>query len=217
MGSDSSFGMGGSSMDDDGDSSQGTDRHSVFTWVLIPLCILVAFAIILSVIRYKRRKSQRNMRGIAMLQQDVEAMGPNRVRRAPDGRWQWVVRDPRYGSQRMDVLGSRTEGLNEFGEAPPAYTPPQKRPDEVELHAVVTSPLAPQAQDQDQDQNPNSLQLPSHPEATATTRMPQPPAYVGAGDGRDPAASAEPIGNQQSNPQNLSVPTPPAPAHVPST
>lgn len=77
--------------------------------------------------------------GTNALERDLEAMGHRPRPRAPN------ERRVREGRGLGLGLGSREEGLNELGEAPPAYTAPQKQPEDtegVELGPIQQPPIA---------------------------------------------------------------------------
>ncbi|KAI2638887.1 hypothetical protein GGS26DRAFT_543122 [Hypomontagnella submonticulosa] len=111
---------------DDGESGSGNIFETYpFSWVLVPIIIFVGVGTLLLCYRYRRRRKLRMQYGTNALARDLEAMGNQpRPRMTSDRR------------ARRDGLGagfgSREEGLNELGEAPPAYTAPQKRSDDTE-------------------------------------------------------------------------------------
>lgn len=174
----------------DNDSGDGLDvGASPFAWILVPICILVVAAIIITVFRYRRRNKQRGSRGMNALQRDLEAMGPDRVRHhhttaTTGGRWQWTGDGPRNGRRVGIGIGSREEGLNELGEAPPAYSPPQKNPNDVELHDFVPPPTTPH----EGHASPLPQPLPTYGEAHHGHNAPSRPADML--DGAPPSAPA---------------------------
>ncbi|ETS82212.1 hypothetical protein PFICI_07214 [Pestalotiopsis fici W106-1] len=174
-------------LDNDGGDGSGSAFDvgtSPFAWILVPICILVVAAIIITVFRYRRRNKQRNSHGMVALQRDLEALGPNRVRRSTNTRWQWAGDGPRNGRRVGIGIGSREEGLNELGEAPPAYSPPQKNPnDDVELHDYVASPTV-----HEPSATPPSQVLPAYGEAQHGHNVPNPPGNTL--DGASPSAPA---------------------------
>ncbi|KAI5860141.1 hypothetical protein GGS23DRAFT_582732 [Durotheca rogersii] len=125
-------------MDYDADSD--SDSGSIFTdypfsWILVPLVIFAVVGMLLVCYRYRRQQKLRMRYGTNALERDLEAMAhhprprpgrPAVERYHAPGRWG-------FG------FGTRDEGLNELGEAPPAYTAPQKRPDDAE--GVELSPM----------------------------------------------------------------------------
>lgn len=174
----SDFGGSGSDVinsDDDDDSYS----NSPFKWVVVPIAMLVMAAIILFVLRVRQRKKQIQSQGINALQRDVEAMGPDRARHTGDTRWQWAE-GTRAGRRLGLGVRGRDEGLNELGEAPPAYSPPTKKPGDIELHEMNP----PQATYQ------NNSTLPSDAPHTAGTRGVKPPTYGEARDGHDTSQHA---------------------------
>ncbi|KAI0134693.1 hypothetical protein BJ170DRAFT_679575 [Xylariales sp. AK1849] len=121
---------GGDAPDND---SNPFDGHP-FTWVLVPICILVAAAICIAFFRYRKRNA---------LRRDLEATqtGPSQLGRDHRSMWGADRRHP-HGQRRRRTgvgVGSREEGLNELGEAPPAY---QKTPEDTELRDMTTPPTA---------------------------------------------------------------------------
>ncbi|KAI1466072.1 uncharacterized protein F4812DRAFT_95968 [Daldinia caldariorum] len=120
------------------------DSHNIFStypfsWVLVPIIIFIGIGLLLMCYRYRRRRKLRMLYGTNALERDLEAMGNRSRSRAPvEGR-------ARGGRRRLgSAYDSREEGLNELGEAPPAYTPTQKRPDNTD--DVELNPLQPQPQ-----------------------------------------------------------------------
>ncbi|KAI0536991.1 hypothetical protein GGR58DRAFT_371933 [Xylaria digitata] len=125
------------------DDNPNNGPSQPFAYVLIPI---LGFGLIVSLItcyRY-RRKKQRLARLAAedpTIIRDLEAgrtrldRGPNRVVIVGNERGRRV----RGRSRRLGLgIGSREEGLNELGEAPPAYTPnAPKPPSEVGAAGVV--------------------------------------------------------------------------------
>ncbi|KAI2625826.1 hypothetical protein GGR54DRAFT_516429 [Hypoxylon sp. NC1633] len=120
-------------MDRDDGNSGSIFSTSPFSWVLVPLVIFFGLGAFLIWYRYRRRQKLRMRYGTNALERDLEAMGNRPRPRIPT--------DRRTGRDRRLIfgLGSREEGLNELGEAPPAYTAPQKRPDDTE--AIELAPI----------------------------------------------------------------------------
>ncbi|KAF3013968.1 hypothetical protein E8E14_006885 [Neopestalotiopsis sp. 37M] len=170
---------------DDSDSSGSAFDvgTSPFAWILVPICILVVAAIIITVFRYRRRNKQRTSHGMVALQRDLEALGPNRVRRSTNTRWQWAGDGPRNGRRVGIGIGSREEGLNELGEAPPAYSPPQKNSNDIELHDYVSSHTT-----HDTSMTPLSQVLPAYGEAQHGHNIPNQAGNMH--DGVSPATPA---------------------------
>ncbi|KAK2065285.1 hypothetical protein LY76DRAFT_364450 [Colletotrichum caudatum] len=81
-----------------------------YTWILTPLVVFLAIGILATLIQFQRRRRLRKL-GIQRPwpRPDPEANRPRaRVQRTSrTGRWAWTTRSD--------------EGLDEFGEAPPAY------------------------------------------------------------------------------------------------
>ncbi|KAI1475266.1 hypothetical protein F4774DRAFT_414030 [Daldinia eschscholtzii] len=111
-----------------------------FSWVLVPIIIFIGVGTLLMCYRYRRRRKLRMLYGTSALERDLEAMGNRSRSRAP------TERRARGGRRGLGSgYDSREEGLNELGEAPPAYTPAQKRPDnaeDVELNPLQPLPTA---------------------------------------------------------------------------
>lgn len=147
-----------------------------FWWIIIPVVGVIALACLVTLLRYRRRKLRRTLAGYRnnALRRDIEAMGPPRHRPlALNRRWYTTGPNVSAGHSRWRSVGlgaglnSRDEGLNELGEAPPAYTARQKQApgvQEIELLHVGSSQA--------------DVTLPP---ATATTAVPpgpcNPPAY----------------------------------------
>ncbi|KAI0892318.1 hypothetical protein F4806DRAFT_480263 [Annulohypoxylon nitens] len=137
---------------DDGDSGNIFSTYP-FSWVLVPLIIFVGGGTLLMCYRYRRRRKMRMLYGTNALERDIEAMGRRPRQRPPNERRERGQRRLGFG------FGSREEGLNELGEAPPAYTAPQKQPEDTE--GVELRPI-------------------QHPPGITTTEGPstsRPPAY----------------------------------------
>ncbi|TDZ39827.1 hypothetical protein C8035_v002143 [Colletotrichum spinosum] len=99
-----------------GTSSDGTGVSSnPYTWILTPLIVFLAIGILATLIQFQRRRRLRKL-GLQRPwpRRDLEAnrqrAGGQRSSRT--GRWAWTTRSD--------------EGLDEFGEAPPAYEPKAK-------------------------------------------------------------------------------------------
>ncbi|KAI8963738.1 hypothetical protein F5Y11DRAFT_136427 [Daldinia sp. FL1419] len=124
-------------MDPDDSSSNNIFATYPFSWVLVPIIIFIGAGTLLMCYRYRRRRKLRMLYGTSALERDIEAMGNRSRSRAP------AERRARGRRGLGSTFGSREEGLNELGEAPPAYTPAQKRPDntdDVELSPLQPSP-----------------------------------------------------------------------------
>ncbi|KDN67459.1 hypothetical protein CSUB01_07956 [Colletotrichum sublineola] len=81
-----------------------------YTWILTPLVVFLAIGILATLIQLQRRRRLRKL-GIQRPwpHRDLEANRPRArgQRSSRNGRWAWTTRSD--------------EGLDEFGEAPPAY------------------------------------------------------------------------------------------------
>ncbi|KAI2473208.1 hypothetical protein F4781DRAFT_225370 [Annulohypoxylon bovei var. microspora] len=155
-------------MDTDDDDSGNIFSTYPFSWVLVPLIIFVGGGTLLMCYRYRRRKKLRMLYGTNALEQDIEAMGRRPRPRPPNERRERGQRRLGFG------LGSREEGLNELGEAPPAYTAPQKQPEDTE--GVELRPI----------QQPPGIMA---TEGASTSR---PPAYAELQRGADQSSSTAP-------------------------
>ncbi|OTA70304.1 hypothetical protein K449DRAFT_393309 [Hypoxylon sp. EC38] len=156
-------------MDPDDNDSGNIFATYPFSWVLVPLIIFVGAGTLLMCYRYRRRKKLRMLYGTNALERDLEAMGHRPRPRAPNERRARERRGLGFG------LGSREEGLNELGEAPPAYTAPQKHPEDTE--GVELGPI---------QQPPNTTAT----EGASTSR---PPAYEDLQRERNQSQSPPPI------------------------
>ncbi|GJC79503.1 hypothetical protein ColLi_02341 [Colletotrichum liriopes] len=103
------------------DGSLGTTGNSLslsdtpYTWILTPLVVFLAIGIIATLVQFQRRRRLRKL-GIQRPwpRRDLEAnrQRARGQRSSRNGRWAWTTRSD--------------EGLDEFGEAPPAYEPKAK-------------------------------------------------------------------------------------------
>ncbi|KAI1650285.1 hypothetical protein F4815DRAFT_172121 [Daldinia loculata] len=166
-------------MDQDDSGSGNIFATYPFSWVLVPIIIFVGVGTLLMCYRYRRRRKLRMLYGTSALERDLEAMGNRSRSRAP------AERRTRGGRRGLGPdLGSREEGLNELGEAPPAYTPAQKRPDNTD--DIELSPLQPSPGAVDTD-GPGTSRPPTYEELqqgadltqsttpVATSNIPEPP------------------------------------------
>lgn len=136
--------LGGNDDDDDSGSQYP------FWWIVVPVVIAIAIACMVTLLRYRRRQLRRTLAGCnSALRRDIEAMGPpsnHRPARATAAGRPWY-HSSSAGQWRMRPNGlsrfarHHDEGLNELGEAPPAYTPPRQKEqsavDEVELGHIA--------------------------------------------------------------------------------
>ena len=138
--------------DDDEENDPGSQYP--FWWIVVPIVLAIAIACMVMLIRHRRRQLRRTLAGCNnALRRDLEAMGPLRNRpagAATAGRpWYRVRPGGSVGYWRgglggpCGVLRPHDEGLNEFGEAPPAYSPSGQKEhsdvEEIELGRVGTS------------------------------------------------------------------------------
>ncbi|KAI1438386.1 hypothetical protein GGR50DRAFT_426371 [Xylaria sp. CBS 124048] len=111
-------------------SSDGSDGRSLaFGYILIPL---IGFGLIVSLLtccRYRRKKRQiARLTADPAYVRDVEA-GRRPAEDVPLTSTTGDTRRHRATGRRLGVgVGSAEEGLNELGEAPPAYTPNVPKP-----------------------------------------------------------------------------------------
>ncbi|KAI0206069.1 hypothetical protein F4808DRAFT_455557 [Astrocystis sublimbata] len=118
----------------DDDSDNGGGHQNPFAYVLIPILVFGVVVAVITCFRYKKKKSR-----LARLAADPEYQrqleeGRAQGERGPNG--VIIVGGDRAGrrgrSRRLGFgVGSREEGLNELGEAPPAYTPSAPKPPSV--------------------------------------------------------------------------------------
>ncbi|KAK1486843.1 hypothetical protein CCUS01_15034 [Colletotrichum cuscutae] len=123
-----------------------------YTWILTPLIVFLALGIIATLVQFQRRRRLRKL-GLQRPwpRRDLEANRQRGQRSSRNGRWAWTTRSD--------------EGLDEFGEAPPAYEPKAK-------------PGQSYARE-------GSFEMAHHVEHTARGAMPPPPPIGGtAGVGR---------------------------------
>jgi hypothetical protein len=178
---------------------ENTDSNSdVFgghpvTWILLPICCLAFAAICIGIFRYRKRKRSRllDMLNTTPSQRDVEAGRRNGPRRTANPRWQWAGTDGApSGRRRAGVgVGSREEGLNELGEAPPAYTASKRSEDDVELGDLSASPTG-----------------------RTTSVGTSEPRHVVGGDGASPPEYGEPAHSSDPATRTRVVPEPTGPA-----
>ncbi|WQF88592.1 hypothetical protein CDEST_13606 [Colletotrichum destructivum] len=103
------------------DGSLGNTGNSLslsdtpYTWILTPLVVFLAIGILATLIQFQRRRRLRKL-GLQRPwpRRDLEAnrQRTRGQRSSRNGRWAWTTRSD--------------EGLDEFGEAPPAYEPKAK-------------------------------------------------------------------------------------------
>lgn len=144
--------------DDSDDDDGGAGSKYPYGWFVIPVVGAIALACVVMLLRYRRKKLVRTLNGYRnnALRQDIETMGPPRHHHRP---WNLASRTnsnvpfagynnnsggggaalgpgpgprPGLGRGRGSVASGQNEGLNEFGEAPPAYTARQKEQSAVE-------------------------------------------------------------------------------------
>ncbi|KAI0833201.1 hypothetical protein F5Y06DRAFT_184163 [Hypoxylon sp. FL0890] len=166
-------------MDPDDNDSGNIFATYPFSWVLVPLIIFVGAGTLLMCYRYRRRKKLRMLYGTNALERDLEAMGHRPRPRAPNER-----RARGEGRGLGFGLGSREEGLNELGEAPPAYTAPQKQPEDtegVELRPIHQPPGTAATEGASTSRPPAYEELqqgadrPHSPPPASSSNLPEPP------------------------------------------
>ncbi|KAI1502852.1 hypothetical protein F5X99DRAFT_145739 [Biscogniauxia marginata] len=106
----------------DDDSDSNSNNFYPFAWVLIPIVCFGLIAALLTCYRYRRRRRMQAAWEQDAPQRDPEAIPPNYLQLPREPGRTWIGRPRRPGLG----VGSRDEGLNELGEAPPAYTASQK-------------------------------------------------------------------------------------------
>ncbi|EQB48226.1 hypothetical protein CGCF415_v003354 [Colletotrichum fructicola] len=99
-----------------GSSGEGLGLSSApYTWILTPLIVFLSIGILATLIQFQRRRRLRRL-GLQRPwpRRDLEAnrQRAGGQRSSRNGRWAWTTRPD--------------EGLDEFGEAPPAYEPKAK-------------------------------------------------------------------------------------------
>ncbi|KAK8089200.1 hypothetical protein PG997_004161 [Apiospora hydei] len=172
--------------DSDYDGFGGNSAHP-FTWVMVPIVVLAIAAVLMTCMRYRRRNKMLRAFGTNPPDRDLESMGSSRYRRpAGASRWQWAGAGdaPRGVGRRRFGLGvaSREEGLNELGEAPPAYSKSLQQGDHIEMGAPTAS-VAPSA---------TGAQAAPEPRGPGDARTSSPPAYDGSSSNNSTIPSAPP-------------------------
>lgn len=124
------------------DENDGSDSGYPSGWFVIPIVGVIALGCVITLLRYRRRKLRLALAGYRnnALRRDIDAMGPRP--------WYMTRSAAAAGHRREGATGpapaasGRYEGLNEFGEAPPAYTARHnKQPgvDDIELGHIGRS------------------------------------------------------------------------------
>ncbi|KAK8138737.1 hypothetical protein PG984_002117 [Apiospora sp. TS-2023a] len=175
--------------DPDFDGNGGNSAHP-FTWVMVPIVVLAIAAVLMTCMRYRRRNKMLRAFGANLPDRDLEA---SRYRRpAGASRWQWAGAGdvPRATGRRRFGLGvaSREEGLNELGEAPPAYSKSPQQDSHIELGTPAASVAPP------------------------TTGTQAAPGLRGSGDVR----ASSPPAYDGSSPNESTIPSAPPPAILPT-
>ncbi|EMR63096.1 hypothetical protein UCREL1_9971 [Eutypa lata UCREL1] len=163
----------------DDDDDDGSGRYP-YGWFVIPVVGAIALACVVMLLRYRRRKLVRTLTSYRnnALRQDIETMGPPRHHRpwnlartgVSAGQNGGVAAGP--GPGHGPVANRRNEGLNEFGEAPPAYTAQKQQSavEEIELGHMGSSQV--------------NVALPpavaTTTSATTTSEHGSPPSYIEA-------------------------------------
>ncbi|KAK7908157.1 hypothetical protein PG985_015460 [Apiospora marii] len=179
------------SSDDDPDyDGMGSNNAHPFTWVMVPIVVLAIAAVLMTCMRYRRRNKMLRAFGANPPDRDLEA---SRYRRpAGASRWQWAGAGdaPRGVGRRRFGLGvpSREEGLNELGEAPPAYSKSPQQDSHIEMGTPAASVAPPTTE----------THTAPRPGGPADIRASSPPAYDG------------------SSPNDSTIPSAPPPAILPS-
>ncbi|KAI1274027.1 hypothetical protein F5Y07DRAFT_401828 [Xylaria sp. FL0933] len=122
------------------DENPNNGAQEPFAYVLIPVLVFGLIVSLITCYRFRRRK-----RRLARLVE--EGGSPTLVRDPETGRTRLDGRGTngaaatgrRRAGRRLGLgVGSREEGLNELGEAPPAYTPNAPKPPSVEHVELMT-------------------------------------------------------------------------------
>ncbi|KAM5352525.1 hypothetical protein ACJ41O_005247 [Fusarium nematophilum] len=109
------------SANDDDDFGSLSDRP--FTWIFIPLIVIIFIGLVVTIIQVRRRRRRRA----------AQWPGGPRVL-APSGHLFTPGQGLRGGNRRTPWPGTRSqEGLNELGEAPPPYDGKKDRQSPMEL------------------------------------------------------------------------------------
>lgn len=162
-----------------------SSRH--YTWVMVPIVVLAIAAVLMTCMRYRRRNKMIRAFGANAADRDLEANRWKRYRRpAGTSHLQGAVAGadaPRGAGRRRFGLGvaSREEGLNELGEAPPAYTKSPQQGDHMEMGETAAS-SAPTAT----SQHTTGMSGP------VDARTSSPPTYDGISPNRSVIPSAPP-------------------------
>ncbi|KAI1635140.1 hypothetical protein F4809DRAFT_470483 [Biscogniauxia mediterranea] len=113
-------------MDQEDDSDSSGIGYYPFVWVLIPIVFFGLVAVFLTCYRYRRRKRTQ-----AIWEQQQQQYPHHRQHPPPrgggGGDLEAMMPGPGRSRPRRFGFGSRDEGLNELGEAPPAYTAPSQK------------------------------------------------------------------------------------------
>lgn len=117
--------------DDDTETTGPFGKHP-FAWVMVPLVALAVVSIWITCLRFRRTRQQA-LAGVAGVRDPESLRRRQHMRPTGASRWQWGGQAAPQGLRRPRNPGSREEGLNEFGEAPPAYTKSPDQFDHVEL------------------------------------------------------------------------------------
>ncbi|KAH7021596.1 uncharacterized protein B0I36DRAFT_367973 [Microdochium trichocladiopsis] len=108
-----------------GDDARGTlfDVHPM-AWFIVPAAIFLASMVVLMLVRYRRRR-----RAAMKAQWGTTNIATNTSQRYPPTStrpWPYTSTTPSWSQRARNLAGFKRgdNGLNEFGEAPPAYTGP---------------------------------------------------------------------------------------------
>lgn len=145
-----------------------------FAWVIIPVIVAVGALLLLMYLRHRRMRQMRAQ--LLSTFNEIEASGPYYAHHHPMGGLAMSPpprgRRPRPAAPRD--LG-RVEGLNEFGEAPPAYAPPRKPASDQPPVLDAPPPAAVAARDSQQHLPGARSSPPAYQEAQQQSGQPNTP------------------------------------------
>lgn len=121
--------------EDDNEPNGPFGKHP-FAWVMVPLVALAVISIWITCLRFRRNR-QLALAGVAGIRDPESLRRRQQMRPMGVSRWQWAGQEAPQGLRRTRNGGSREEGLNEFGEAPPAYTKSPEQSEQVELSSTM--------------------------------------------------------------------------------
>ncbi|KAH8671079.1 hypothetical protein BX600DRAFT_458273 [Xylariales sp. PMI_506] len=123
----------------EGDSADSYLDEHPFAWILVPICLFFVVGISISYFQFRKRNRIRWADGAYPQGQDLEGLGRYQARRQQNARRQQP--GGRARARRGFGIGSREEGLNELGEAPPMYTAATQKATEESPDTEVPPPI----------------------------------------------------------------------------